>query len=63
MCLIKLLNIEQINQLTQTDTDKGHERHVTHLAEESHGMRIPCVCSLGEVVIRPLLKQKQEKYL
>lgn len=39
------------------------ERHVSHLAQESHSMCVSRICSLVEVVISPLLKWKHEKYI
>lgn len=39
------------------------QRHLTHLAEERHSVCVPCICSLGEVVIRPLLDGEWQKYI
>lgn len=33
----------------------------THFAEESHGVRVACVGSLGEVVVRPLVSKEEQK--
>lgn len=41
----------------------SHKRHLSHLAEESHSVCVPCVCCLGEVVVRPLMDGERQKYI
>lgn len=42
---------------------KRHEKGLTHLAEERHSVSIPCIRSLSEVVVRPLLERSQITHL
>lgn len=44
-------------------TERERARWTSHLAEECHSVRVPCICSLGEVVIRPLLDRKHQKHI